>query len=169
MTYSTKNRNVYKFFIVEMFNKFKEVKMFKKRGQAAMEFLMTYGWAILAAIIAIGVLVTIFGFGGNLSGSSAAVSAPFVVNAQKAQVSGVSIEIKNGGSESLIVNNVTITNCGTKSSVGTITAGDMAVVDIVCTLTQGDQFRGDISIGYQKAGSGIEQFSTGSINTKVVA
>jgi len=27
-----------------------------KKGQAAMEFLMTYGWAILAAIIAIGVL-----------------------------------------------------------------------------------------------------------------
>ncbi len=26
------------------------------KGQAAMEFLMTYGWAILAAIIAIGVL-----------------------------------------------------------------------------------------------------------------
>lgn len=27
-----------------------------KKGQAAMEFLMTYGWAILAAIVAIGVL-----------------------------------------------------------------------------------------------------------------
>lgn len=27
-----------------------------KRGQAAVEFLMTYGWAILAAVIAIGVL-----------------------------------------------------------------------------------------------------------------
>jgi len=30
--------------------------MKNKKGQAAMEFLMTYGWAILAAIIAIGVL-----------------------------------------------------------------------------------------------------------------
>ena len=30
--------------------------MHNKRGQAAMEFLMTYGWAILAAITAIGVL-----------------------------------------------------------------------------------------------------------------
>ena len=28
----------------------------KNKGQAAMEFLMTYGWAILAGIIAIGVL-----------------------------------------------------------------------------------------------------------------
>ena len=27
-----------------------------KKGQAAMEFLMTYGWAILAAVIVVGVL-----------------------------------------------------------------------------------------------------------------
>ena len=31
-----------------------------KRGQAAMEFLMTYGWAILVAIIVIGVLAIYF-------------------------------------------------------------------------------------------------------------
>lgn len=30
--------------------------MMIKKGQLAMEFLMTYGWAILASIIAIGVL-----------------------------------------------------------------------------------------------------------------
>jgi len=28
----------------------------RTKGQAAMEFLMTYGWAILAAIIVIGIL-----------------------------------------------------------------------------------------------------------------
>jgi hypothetical protein len=31
-----------------------------RRGQAAMEFLMTYGWAIIAAIIVIGVLAIYF-------------------------------------------------------------------------------------------------------------
>jgi len=30
--------------------------MFNKRGQAAMEFLMTYGWAILVVLVAIGAL-----------------------------------------------------------------------------------------------------------------
>lgn len=30
--------------------------MMNKKGQAAMEFLMTYGWAILAAVVVIGVL-----------------------------------------------------------------------------------------------------------------
>ena len=30
--------------------------MVKKRGQAAMEFLMTYGWALLVVLVAIGAL-----------------------------------------------------------------------------------------------------------------
>jgi hypothetical protein len=32
------------------------LKMFKKKAQAAMEFLMTYGWAILVVLVAIGAL-----------------------------------------------------------------------------------------------------------------
>ncbi len=55
--------------------------MFKK-GQAAMEFLMTYGWAILAAIIAIGVLAYFGVFSpGRLVGSTGAVNAPFNMDA----------------------------------------------------------------------------------------
>lgn len=37
-------------------NKLKKRGKFKKKGQAGMEFFMTYGWAIMAALIAIGVL-----------------------------------------------------------------------------------------------------------------
>ncbi len=49
----------------------------EKRGQAAMEFLMTYGWAILAAIIAIGVLAYFGVFNpSRLAGSSAIINAP---------------------------------------------------------------------------------------------
>ena len=49
-----------------------------KKSQAAMEFLMTYGWAILAAIIAIGVLAYygVFSPGKYISGT-AIVSAPW--------------------------------------------------------------------------------------------
>jgi len=49
-----------------------------KKGQAAMEFLMTYGWAILAAIIAIGVLAYFGVFNpGRLVGQTGIVTAPF--------------------------------------------------------------------------------------------
>ena len=52
----------------------------KKKGQAAMEFLMTYGWAILAAIIAIGVLAYFGVFNpGRLTGAAILVAPPFNV------------------------------------------------------------------------------------------
>ena len=51
--------------------------MKQRKGQAAMEFLMTYGWAILAAIIAIGALAAFGVFNmGNLGGGKAAISQP---------------------------------------------------------------------------------------------
>jgi len=53
-----------------------------KKGQAAMEFLMTYGWAILAAIIAIGVLAYFGVFNpARLAGSTGIVNAPFNMDA----------------------------------------------------------------------------------------
>jgi len=53
-----------------------------KRGQAAMEFLMTYGWAILAAIIAIGVLAAFGVFSPQkLVGSAGLINAPFNMDA----------------------------------------------------------------------------------------
>ena len=56
--------------------------MYNKKGQAAMEFLMTYGWAILAAIIAIGVLAYFGVFSpGRLVGSTGALNAPFNMDA----------------------------------------------------------------------------------------
>ncbi|MEM2948611.1 MAG: hypothetical protein QXD51_03625 [Candidatus Anstonellales archaeon] len=35
--------------------------MCSKKGQAAMEYLMTYGWAILAILIVLAILITLFG------------------------------------------------------------------------------------------------------------
>ena len=73
-----------------------------RRGQAAMEFLMTYGWAILAAIIAIGVLAYFGVFSpGKYVAGTAVVSAPFYVNAWNVQANGgngdsvVILELKN--------------------------------------------------------------------------
>lgn len=56
--------------------------MISKKGQAAMEFLMTYGWAILAAIVAIGVLAYFGVFNpSRLAGSSAVINAPLNIPA----------------------------------------------------------------------------------------
>src|SRR3989344_7728085 len=84
-----------------------------KRGQAAMEFLMTYGWAILAAIIAIGVQAYFGVFNpGKLAGSAGIVNAPFNMDA---------FNIKNVGVADTISMEIT-QNSGTALATASVTA-----------------------------------------------
>lgn len=141
-----------------------------KKGQAAMEFLMTYGWAILAAIIAIGVL----GYYGVFSpskyiGGSAIVNAPFNVNAWSINTTAVTLELKNNGGETLNVTSTTVSSCGTDATDYAINASLMQVVRITCApaLTVDNTFKGDITVNYRRQGSGVDLASTGTITDKV--
>jgi len=155
----------------------------KKKGQAAMEFLMTYGWAILAAVIAIGVLAYfgVFSPGKYVSGT-AIVTPPFYANAWNIDVSdaGVNLELKNNGGETYTVSTVGITSAtaggaesictATVTTPAAIDTGEVGIVLIPCTgLTAGDNFKGDVVITYTKVGSTISLTSTGTIAEKVVA
>lgn len=138
-----------------------------KKGQAAVEFLMTYGWAILAAIVAIGILYVIIGNPQNLVGDRFDLSTPFVAGAKSASVSGVTIEFRNGAGESVNVTSVVITNCGTTSNIGSVVDGTLRAVNVACTLTSGDRIKGDVSVNYRTTGSNVTQKATGSVNIKV--
>ena len=98
----------------------------QKKGQAAMEFLMTYGWAILAAVIAIGVLAYfgVFSPGKYVTGN-AVVNPPFYISAANAKESngaygGIQLALKNNGGEDYTIKSVIISNCG--SYVGDVDA-----------------------------------------------
>ncbi len=151
-----------------------------KKGQAAMEFLMTYGWAILAAVIAIGVLAYfgVFSPGKYITGN-AIVNPPFYIPAANAMEShgangGVQLAIKNNGGEDYEIYSVTISNCGTYTGLpDSINADETLTVTVECTaensLSDGDNIKGDITIIYQKEGISIDLTSTGTIAQKVVA
>jgi len=145
----------------------------RKKGQAAMEFLMTYGWAILAAIIAIGVLAYfgVFSPGKYVTGT-AVVTPPFYVNAWNVKPAGVTLELKNNGGETYDISSVTVTNCGTDGTGWAgIAAGASQTVTVTCTTAPiaGESFKGDITISYQKVGSAVDLTSTGTIAEKVTA
>jgi len=161
-----------------------------KKGQAAMEFLMTYGWAIMAAVIAIGVLAYFGVFSpGKYTSGTAIVTTPFYANAWNVQEStGINLELKNNGGETYTVSDVTITNaavggalstCLPTGSLGTIDAGSVMTATILCgvalggadaDLTEGENFKGDITITYTKGGgSTVAITSTGTIAEKITA
>lgn len=145
----------------------------RKKGQAAMEFLMTYGWAILAAIIAIGVLAYfgVFSPGKYVTGT-AVVTPPFYANAWNVKPAGVTLEIKNNGGETYDIISVDVTNCA-KDSTGWpgVVAGASQAITITCAPVPvaGDSFKGDITISYRKVGSTVDLTSTGTIAEKVTA
>lgn len=143
-----------------------------KRGQAALEFLMTYGWAILSAIIVIGALGSYFYFNSGES-STIFVSQPFYGVASSAVVGTVSLEIQNKGAEDLSSVYVNIT--GADGSVCTQDTTDFdgtdktpQVVTVDCTgMTSGSTFKGDIVVTYLRPGSSLALTSTGSVSSPV--
>src|SRR3989338_1165342 len=157
--------------------------MQQKKGQAAMEFLMTYGWAILAAIVAIGVLAYFGVFSpGKLTGSSAIVNNPFYASSWLVNTSTVQLELTNNGGDVLIVNNVLVNGTGASTGTECATIPTEAVKilnpgaitlfsNMTCsgdTLVAGNNFAGDIKIRYQKQGSALNQTVTGTIRTNIV-
>ncbi len=151
----------------------------QRKGQAAMEFLMTYGWAILAAIIAIGVLAYFGVFSpGKFTPSATVVNPPFYANAWNMDKStnNVSIELKNNGGETLTISSVAIAvTDGAASCISDTTFAALGlapsgteVAELDCSAVPGldaagQPFKGDVTITYTKAGSTLSLTSTGTI------
>lgn len=152
----------------------------ERKGQAAMEFLMTYGWAILAAIIAIGVLAYFGVFSpGKFVAGAATMNAPFGVNAHNVLASSTTANfdmIQNSGDT---IQNVVVDVTGTGSSagitctysvVGDWNSGIQKSIPTLCsggTLTAGQTFTGDVKVTYTKAGSTLTLQSTGTIRDSI--
>jgi len=151
-----------------------------KKSQAAMEFLMTYGWAIMAAVIAIGVLAYfgVFSPGAYTSGT-AIVTTPFYVNAWNAGPLGITLELRNQGGDNYHITGVNIDGCGYYGGPDLdpvdgipdgwdVDSGALQMINIPCDLSGYGTFKGDITITYTKTGSIIDLTSTGTIAEKVV-
>jgi len=153
-----------------------------KKGQAAMEFLMTYGWAILAAVVAIGVLAYFGVFSpGKYISDSCLVSAPLGCNPESAAINSpasVSLSLNNGGGEDYYIDTIVVSGCTADAGViinGTtgslIKAGQQgAVISVSCTSMAGvgNKFKGDITVKFHRgtnAQNGLQ--ASGSITSKV--
>jgi hypothetical protein len=149
----------------------------EKRGQAAMEFLMTYGWAILAAVIAIGVLAWFGVFSpGRFMTETCVLSPPLACEDDSfANTSGVYLMIRNGAGEQINVTGLSATDCGANDALGEVVGvGETNTVDdvgVVCgtALDQGSRYRGTIMINYTMGeGTRIQQSSGNLIRRSVL-
>ncbi|MBN1377295.1 hypothetical protein JW949_03100 [Candidatus Woesearchaeota archaeon] len=154
-----------------------------KKAQAAMEFLMTYGWAILVVLAAIGALA----YFGVLSPAQflpeKCTFPPGLDCIGKASInsSGVVVVLANNQGHTINITNVngtetTLTAYSLGSGAGNITTGvtDLAVqnnqkVTISClvSLTSGEKFKDDLRVTYTDSETGLQHIATGTVIGKI--
>jgi len=143
-------------------------KTMKRRvkGQASLEYLMTYGWAILI-ILVVGLVLWQMGFfnppatGHGCSGFSHIVPLDTKLSGNK-----LTIIISNEAGARLDVKNVSAT-IGSETKTGTFSGvmrpGRTEEVNITfgSAFTTGDYYRANIVIEYENVVSGISHKSSG--------
>jgi len=138
-----------------------------KKGQAATEFLMTYGWALLVVLIAISALA----FFGVLSPdrflpSKCTVDPGFACVDWKVEGNTTQLVLKNSIGEDLTGVNVSISGCTGVYNKGAWNNGEQFVALITgCTSNSGQKVNWDISYEYIKP-SGLSHIGSGELITE---
>ena len=143
-----------------------------KKGQAAMEFLMTYGWAILVVLIAIGALA----YFGVLSPERflpekcvISTGSGLFCDDYSASAGSVTLRVKNILADTVTVSGITLDvtgeTCTAWSGATDITPDNYTDFDITCgTLASGDKVKADVQIDFAKVG-GLSKTATGQLVT----
>ncbi|MEM3373783.1 MAG: hypothetical protein QW757_05885 [Candidatus Woesearchaeota archaeon] len=153
-----------------------------KKGQAAMEFLMTYGWAILVVIAAIAALAY-FGVLDPARLLPERCQFPAGMDCiDKAAITttGITFALKNNNGFPVTVSSATTTACQgtatfavgasntTFTSSAVVPNNEVLKVNIACSLNKGNKFdANDVTVTYTNTESGLTNNAVGSIRGKV--
>lgn len=150
-----------------------------KKAQAAMEFLMTYGWAILVVLIAIGALAYFGVLSPDkflpekcvLASGSGLYCEEF---SSSATADTVTLRIKNILADNAWVDSVSIDkpSCTVSDADTLIGADNTTDFTLSCAggLNSKDKIKGNIVVSYDvgaTAGAGLPKSSTGQLVTVV--
>jgi hypothetical protein len=137
-----------------------------------MEFLMTYGWAILVVLVAIGALA----YFGVLNPSRFLPSSCTLVpglscEESKATSTGATLIVRNGMGSDVTMTSITLTGTGISGcslDTDTVTDGSTQTFDITgCTFPPGSRLKADITMNYTVGGSQLSHTATGSLVTRI--
>jgi hypothetical protein len=139
-----------------------------RKAQAALEFLMTYGWAILVVLIAIGALA----FFGVLSPerflpAKCTLQPGLACADHKVTPGQITVVIKNGYGADITVDSMSAQNCvGVVSPALPVSLanGAQTTFDIPCTTPiTTSKYSGILNITYTNADSGLQRSNIGDI------
>lgn len=140
----------------------------QKRGQAALEFLMTYGWAMLAVLITIAALAY---FGvlnpARFLPESCNLFPGIACTDFSANNVGVAITVQNGLGQSLNPFTLSISGCTSVQAISGLSDGEKEVIVLPCnpSLVTNSKFKNDIDVTY--TATSVSHTRKGSISTAV--
>jgi len=140
-----------------------------RKGQAAMEFLMTYGWAILVVLVAIGALAY-FGVLSpeRLIPERCVMQAGIQCADAKVTPTTGTLVLRNSIGYTIDITNVSIGDICYNESTVTVLNGDQITLTIGnCTFTQGEKMNEDINIQYLNTQTSLSHTMTGSLVREV--
>lgn len=140
-----------------------------RKAQAAMEFLMTYGWAILVVLAAIAALA----YFGVLSPEKflpekCLIETGFTCISSKVESTQSTLIFQNSYGKSVVIDSVDIGGCSKTFSTSLSSEGEGTFVVIGCS--NGDVkevFKGDLIIKYTETRTNLSKTAYGQINTKI--
>ena len=149
-----------------------------KKSQAALEFIMTYGWAILVVLVAIGALA----YFGVLSPDkflprrctlpTGIACVDFEARDAGGGATALDISLRNSLGYDIISVTVKATGCTTPATYPLIKNGEreprtLTVQD--CAFLIGQKYNGQVNISFTNADTGVSHTFQGVIITKVTS
>jgi len=142
----------------------------EKKAQAATEFLMTYGWAILV----VGVAIAALAYFGVLSPSrflpnKCTLPSGIACIDHKVDASSVTMILQNSLGYTINVTSINLTDVGcANTSIGVqLQNGGQGTFTIGCTSTVGEKFKSDVDLVFTRLDTGLSQTFEGEILSQV--
>lgn len=133
------------------------------RGQAATEFIMTYGWALLAVLVAMGALAY-FGVWSpkSIMPDTCDIGVPFTCYEYAAYRDGVAISLRYGGVDRVDRLNISITGCGAMAKTGVLDGGDTIVAKFECAQPP-DRTKLAFNVTYHSPDDALDEMIDGRV------
>lgn len=142
-----------------------------KKSQAGMEFLMTYGWAILVVIIAIIALAYFGVFSLNGSLSERCLTAPGIkCLAHKAQATKVTLDLQNTQNQAINIKKIELTdekNCNPALFNTILKNKESSEFVVECSLIEDNMLTSNLKITYDEIDGSADLINSGTFNTRV--
>ena len=144
--------------------------MIKRKSQAALEFLMTYGWAILVVLVAISALA----YFGVLSPdkflpSKCTLQSGIACTDFKVTATNVTLFLQNSLGRDIVINNATAGGCPSTalSGAGVLSNGGTTTLTFSNCVNSGSKYNGQVSINYTITDTGITHSNQGQVTGRI--